>query len=208
MDAGARTATESVVEPLIDYLQERIGEASDVLYLLERYVRRVEWFEQDRLWAAYQADRAHGEAIYDSDLRRFLFDQGIDYPFSQPRSASGQSDVVGNLESDDPLVCEVKLYDGDSYGRPYLAKGVQQGASYARDYGKTIAHLVIFNLSTKMLKLPSDSDPKEWPPRVDIAGVNVFLVQVRALPQASASTRGAAEVVTVTRDDLLQSSEG
>jgi hypothetical protein len=180
--AGARTATEAAIEPFIEFLQERIGEASNVLYLLERYVRRVEWFEQERLWAAYQADTAHGEHIYDTDLRRFLFEQGIDYPFSQPKSASGQSDVVANVEGDDPLVCEVKLYDGASYNKSYLAKGVQQVTNYAHDYGKTTAYLVIFNLSTKILHLPSDGGQKEWPPRIDMGGVTVFLVHVRALP--------------------------
>jgi len=82
LNVGVRTATEAVVEPLIEFPQERIGEASDVPYLLERYVRRVEWFEQERLFAAYEADTAHGETIYDTDLRQFLFEQGIDYPFS------------------------------------------------------------------------------------------------------------------------------
>jgi hypothetical protein len=204
LNVGARTATEAVVEPLIEFLQERIGEASDILYLLERYGRRVEWFDQDRLWALYQADTPRGEAIYDSDLRRFLFEQGIDYPFSQPRSASGETDVVANIEGDDPLVCEIKLYDGGRYGKPYLAKGVQQATSYARDYGQATAHLVIVNLSAKMLKLPSDGDLGQWPPRIDIAGVTVFLIQIRGLPQGSASTRGTADVVTVTKNDLLR----
>lgn len=207
IDAGTRTSTEAVVEPLIEYLQERIGEASDVLYLLERYVRRLEWFEQERLWAAYQADTAHGEQIYDTDLRKFLFEQGIDYPFSQPKSVSGQSDVVANVETGDPLVCEVKLYDGASYNKSYLAKGVQQATSYAHDYGKTTAYLVIFNLPAKMLHLPSDGEHNQWPPRIDVGGVTVFLVQLRALPQTSASTRGAANVVTVTKDDLLRTDD-
>lgn len=206
-DAGTRISTEAVVEPFIEYLQERIGEVSDILYLLERYVRRVEWFEQERLWKAYEADTAHGEQIYDTDLRKFLFEQGIDYPFSQPKSASGQSDVVANVETGDPLVCEVKLYDGSSYNKSYLAKGTQQATSYAHDYGKTTAYLVIFNLSAKMLHLPTDGEPKQWPPRIDVGGVTVFLIQVRALPQASASTRGAADVVTMTKDDLLQSDD-
>jgi hypothetical protein len=61
--AGAQTATEVVVEPFIEYLQEQIGDSSDVLYLLERYVRRVEWFVQESLWTAYQADTARGEAV-------------------------------------------------------------------------------------------------------------------------------------------------
>lgn len=204
LDSGARTATEAVVEPFIEYLQERIGEASDVLYLLERYVRRVEWFEQARLWDAYQADTRHGEDVYDRDLRQFLFDQGIDYPFSQPKSASGLSDVVANVESDDPLVCEIKLYDGGSYNKAYLAKGVHQVTSYAQDYGKTAGYLTIVNLTPKVLRLPTDGGPKEWPPRIDVGGVTVFLVQVRGLPQPSASSRGAADVVEVTKEDLLR----
>src|ERR1019366_6316712 len=203
-DAGSRAAAEAVVEPLIEYLQERIGEASDILYLLERYVRRVEWFEQGTLYAEYEADRAHGEAIYDKDLRHFLFDQGIDYPFSQPKSASGQSDVVAGVESDDPLVCEVKLFDGGSYGRSYIAKGVQQATSYARDYGKTTAYLVIFNLSSRVLHLPTDGEVRQWPSRIDVGGVTVFLVSVRALPQTSASTRGTADVLAVTKDELMR----
>jgi len=206
-DGGMRIATERVVEPLIEYLQERIGETSDVLYLLERYVRRVEWFEQDRLWAAYDADTAHGEATYDKDLRRFLFEQGIDFPFSQPKSASGETDVVANLDEDDPLVCEMKLYDGEKYSKAYVAKGVHQAVSYARDYGKTSAYLVIVNLSKRHLKLPSDGEANEWPPRIDVGGVTVFLVQVRALPQPSASNRGKAEVVSVSKDDLLSTPE-
>jgi hypothetical protein len=204
LNVGARTSTEAVIDPLIGYLQERIGEASDVLYLLERYVRRVEWFEKKRLWADYESDTTHGESIYDTDLRRFLFDQGIDYPFSQPRSVSGEPDVLANIESDDPLVCEVKLYDGDSYGRAYLARGVQQAVSYAGDYGKSSAYLVIFNLSEKLLHLPSDTSPKEWPPRIDVGGVIVFLVAVRARPYGPASTRGAADVVTVSKEDLIR----
>ncbi len=204
---GARVATEAVVEPLIEFLQERIGEASDVLYLLERYVRRVEWFEQDRLFAEYEANTKRGESVYDADLRQFLFEQGIDYPFSQPGSASGESDVVANLDGDDPLVCEVKLYDGDRYGKPYVAKGVHQATAYARDYGKTSAYLVVVNLSAKHLQFHSDAEAKEWPPRIDVGGVTVFIVQVRALPQVSASRRGTAEVVPLTKDDLLRTDD-
>jgi len=175
-----------------------------LLYLLERYVRRVEGFEHHRLYEAYQADTRRGEALYDRDLRQFLFEQGIDFPFSRPRSASGLSDVVANVDTDDPLVCEVKLYDGDRYSKPYLARGVQQATNYAGDYSRTSAYLVIINLSSNRLELQTDGGPKEWPPRIDVGGLTVFLVQVRGLPQESASTRGALEVVTVTKDDLLR----
>ena len=196
-----------MVEPFIEYPQEGNGEASDALYLLERYVRRVEWFEQPRLWASYQADTADGEQIYYTDLRKFLFEQGIDYPFSQPKSASGQSDVAANVETADPLVCEVKLYDGASCNKSYLAKGVQQATSYTHDCGKTTAYLVFFNLSAKMLHLPSGGEHKQWPPRIDVGGITVFLVHVRAMPETSVSTRGGAIIVTVTKDVLLRTDD-
>ena len=161
---GARLATEQIVEPLVEYFQQHLGGSSDVLYLLERYVRRLEWFEKQHLWDRYRADTQHGEAIYDADLRRFLFDQGIDYPFSQPRSASGEADVVAEPFGDDPFVCEVKLFDGGSYGKAYIGKGFRQAVQYANDYVKTTAYLVIINVSDRQLELPTDGQPAEWPP--------------------------------------------
>src|SRR5712664_3942844 len=39
-----REFAERILRPLFDYLEERVGAESGVLYVLERYVRRVEWF--------------------------------------------------------------------------------------------------------------------------------------------------------------------
>ena len=41
------------------------------------------------------------------------------------------------MGSEDSLVCEIKQYDGGSYGKPYLAKDPQQAIAYAHDYGKS-----------------------------------------------------------------------
>ncbi len=194
-----------IVEPLVSYLQERLGTESDVLYLLERYRRRVELFERERLHKGYEADTARGEKLYDADLRRFLFDQGIDYPFSQPASASGLADIISGLEGDDPLVCEVKLFDGDSYGAAYLAKGFNQALQYAHDYGKTSAYLVIFNLSARALELPTDDATKGWPPRLQVSGVTVYIAAVRALPVPAASKQGKANPFVITRETLVTS---
>lgn len=43
------------------------------------------------------------EEVYDTDLRSVLFIEGINMPFSQAQSASGESDVLTDLETDDPL---------------------------------------------------------------------------------------------------------
>lgn len=192
-----------VVEPLIEYLQERLSAESDMLYVLERYRRRVLWFEQARLWAAYQADTARGEATYDEDLRRFLFDQGVDFPFSQPVSPSGRADVVAQVDGDDPLPMEVKLFDGGSYGAAYLAKGVAQALRYAEDYGKTEAYLVIFNLTERPIALPTDDADSVWPERIVVAGVTVFLIVVQAAPRPAASKSGQVKPWTISRAQLV-----
>jgi len=202
LEAGCRTATEQIIEPFVEYLQRALGTASDLLYLLERYVRRLEWFEKERLWGSYLADTSRGEALYDSDLRRFLFDQGVDFPFSQPKSASGQADVI-DLARDEPLVCEIKLFDGDRYSKSYIAKGFRQALQYARDYGQTSAFLVIVDLSELDLRLPTDGAAGDWPPRVESSDVTVYMVRARARLMPSASQQSALRAVTVSKDDLF-----
>ena len=192
-----------VLRPLFDYLFERVGEESSKLYVLERYVRLVEWFDRENLYDRAKKDPRKAEEVYDAHLRRFLFAEGIDMPFTQAKSASGESDVLTDLDTDDPFVGEVKLY-GEGRTKRNLAGGVNQAISYATDYGKQTAYLVIINLSGRPLSLPSDDDPKLWPPRIPVAGTRVYLIAVRALPPvASASKLGKPTPVTITRDDLV-----
>jgi hypothetical protein len=198
-----RQMTEQVIEPFVEYLQEHLGTESEVLYLLELYKRRLEMFDRTRLFEAYERNTQHGEALYDADLRRFLLEHGVVYPYSQPASASGLADIVSGLEDDDPLVCEIKLYDGNQYGAPYLAKGLNQATQYAHDYGKTTAYLVVFNLSDTLVELPTDEEDASWPPRLTVAGVTVYLVAIRAKPTISASRQGKASPVILSRGMLV-----
>src|SRR5262245_44977769 len=59
-DAMSRDFTEQVVRPLFDYLDERIGDGSSVLYVLERYVRQIEWFDQRRLYDEFRVNTRQG----------------------------------------------------------------------------------------------------------------------------------------------------
>lgn len=196
----ARTMTERLLAPLIDYLSERVGTEGTILYLLDRYVRKVEWFERDTLYGLYQQDTARGEAIYDTDLRKFLFMEGVNMPFSQLKSPSGLSDVLADLDGDDPLICELKLFCSDKRS---IVSGLHQAVHYAQDHSKTAAFLVIINLSGRPLDLPSDGPADVQPRYLDLSGVRVYLVPVRALPQESASKLGKASPVVLPRDDLI-----
>ena len=189
----------------INFLEYRIGTESDILYLLDKVKRRIEFFDKDRLYEDYLANKGHREDVYDQYVRRYLFDQGVDYPFSQPRSASGAADIVSGLETDDPFVSEIKLYDGDSYGVAYLAKGFNQAVQYAQDYGKTSAYFLVMNLSDHNLHMPSDEDAQMWPPRLHAAGVTVYMVVIRTKPLPSASKHGKQTTKHVVRGDLIRS---
>jgi hypothetical protein len=79
-DGKARDFAEQVVQPLIDYLGEQVGEGSSVLYELGRYVRQVEWFDQDYLYERFLAKTRQGEEVYDRHLREFLFREGFNMP--------------------------------------------------------------------------------------------------------------------------------
>lgn len=201
-DDCVRALTQAVVQHLFDHLAEQLGTESEMLYLLERYKRQVEWFDRNSLHAAYLADTRAGEAGYDEHLRRFLFSQGVDNPLTQARGASGETDVLANLDGDDPLVCEVKLFDAGSKGKREIAGGVNQVVQYAQDYAKTAGYLVVVNLSGQEIQFPTDGPDKTWPPRLEIAGVTVHIVAVRALPMPTASKQGKAKPVVFTRQDL------
>lgn len=207
---------EAFFEPLAAYLCEGLGSTNEMLWLLERYKRRLEWFRRDELYALWirepgPTDRRSGhentptkEAVYDDDLRMFLIEQGIDYPFSQPRSGGGQPDIVAQVDTDDPLVCEVKVYDGARRNIAWIASGVHQARTYASDYHKHVAYLVIFNISENpVLRLPCD-EPATHPPRLLLGNHSIVLFLIDARPRSSASKLGKAHEVVVSRADLIE----
>lgn len=200
---GVRQVTEDFIQPLFDYFTECISDASSVLYAMSRYVRVIEWFDRDELSAQYRLDTGHGEEIYNKHLRRFLFSEGFEMPYSEAASPSGESDILSNLESDDPVVCELKLFDNDSKGKLHVASGVHQALQYAQDHGKNNAYLVVVNLSGRQLNLPSDGEIKSWPPYVDLDGVRIYLITVRGNRLASASKLGKPNPINWTRGDLI-----
>lgn len=201
-DEQARDFVEQVAQPLVDYLGERIGDGSTVLYSLDRYALQTEWFDRERLYREFTANTRQGEDVYDRHLREFLFREGFNMPYSQQRSPSGQSDVLSGLESNDALVCELKVYDGKDRDIPHLATGVTQARQYALDHGKNAAHLVIINLTARPLMISGDGPESAKPPYLDLPGVRIYFLQVRGLPQESASKQGKTEAVLVDRARL------
>jgi hypothetical protein len=201
----AREFVELVVDPLVYYLEDRIDDGNTILGILERYKRRTEWFHQGDLYERYQVDKTRGETTLDAHLREYLVDQGVTFPFSQPRSPSGEADVVSM--GDEPLALEIKLFlPDDGKGKPHLRQGFVQAARYAQDYGLPAGYLVVFNLTEQALVLPSDREDR-WPASLTIGDRTIYCVVIDAnsnRPSASKDRQGRHEL---SRTDLLGDSQ-
>ena len=191
IDDACIAVTQSVVDPLINYLHDRIDEAGNVLFILERFKIKTEWFTRDDLYHQYVQKTSAGKAHLDQALRLGLFEGGIDYPFSQPASPSGKADVVALLGSDDPMVLEVKVFD-PSRGRnkSHLRQGFQQVLRYADNYNQNSGYLVIFNCSDhQMVVTDGDSEHFEAPTRIKYANKTFFVFVIDVHPETASASK-------------------
>ena len=205
VDASLREFTDVLVGPLVNFLQDQIDEQGNVLYLIERFKLSVEWFRRRELFCLYRENTRVGEAVLNQQLRASLFEGGVDYPFSQPSSPSGQADVVASLGSDDPLVLEIKVFDPfRSKDRSHLRQGFHQVLRYANDYNQSVGYLVIFNCSDGPLVIASGQAPDaEFPPRITYGGKTFFIIPIDLNPDtASASKENPRSRVTIPYKEL------
>lgn len=205
-NSAVRKFTEDALSPLFDFLDEHLGDQQSVIITLAGYVRRVEWFDREELYRHFESARRVGEEVYNLDLQKFLYLDAHYITHAKARSASGEPDLIGGLDTEDALVCDGKILDGGK--KSYLAKGVNQLLQYANDYHKSVAYMVIFNISGRALEIESDGPARVWPPYVEVAGVRVYFIVVRARPPAAtASQLGRLKPVILTRTEIVEPDE-
>jgi hypothetical protein len=204
-DSCRDTFVEMMIQPIINYINDLLDEGNSNLYLLEKYKRRVEWFTHADLRKRFDEYKGKKEDVFDGDLRLYLFDQGIDYPFSRPRSSSGEPDIVGMIDTENPLVLEVKYYDGINYKKNRIIDGFAQIVKYAGDYNKNIGYLVVFNLTQIEISIDSEDNIKQFPPRVHLNNKDYFIVVINLNFDKSASTIGKLGVETIHKSELIKS---
>lgn len=181
--SSVEKVTKRFVQPLYNFIVYQLESTNATLHILLRYKRWVEWFEGDRLRQIYQTADKDGESKLDEDLRRFLFESGIDYPFSKPRHPRGEPDVVAQLETDDPLILEIKVYDSkNSYREDRIRDGLRQVINYATMYGKDTGYVVVFNLDPQPLNLLG-SNAGEWPARLEVGDRTYFFIAIEIAEQ-------------------------
>jgi hypothetical protein len=195
------------VEPLFDYIDEVLDDANIVLAMLYRYKHKVEWYRRAEVMALYEGDTAHGEKHLANHMYEFLFDQGL--PFHvEPAAASGRPDVVSLEDSEHPFIGDVKIFAPDSgRGSSYIKKGFYQVYRYCWDYNQPIGHLIVFNVSSKQLRVELPSQP-DGVPRFEYNHKTIFLTVVDVHEhEGTASTRGVADTVTISAAELIREVE-
>ncbi|PXV67339.1 hypothetical protein CLV62_10312 [Dysgonomonas alginatilytica] len=193
-----------IIYPIINYVDESLDNISYILYILEKYKLRTEWFTKDSLRDKYKntLNRQY-EQVLEDDIRLYLFDQGINYPFSTPKSASGRADVISLVDTEDPLVMEIKIYDSEKgYKKDRIISGFTQIVKYANDYHKNIGYLVVFNLDQVEIEIENIEPDNKLPNRIIFNGKTYYIIIVNLNYDATASNLKKLNKVTISYDEL------
>jgi len=187
--------------PVCKYINEKIANICSFQYLLVRFKLRSEWFEKENLFNLYSGNTSKGESILDEALRAYLFDQGINFPFSKPSSPSGEVDVLSIVEQK-PIPLEVKVFDGEGRSQSYVRQGFRQAFSYAKDYGEPSAYLVIFNVSQNDLVFKLSSS--DIPQRLVIGDKTIYFFVINLFPHEEPASKRKLKTFVIEEKYLLE----
>ena len=140
------------LEPFYEYVDEQLDDQQAILALLRRYKHRSEWFHRDRLRTLAEKHQRKCEAHLALDLYSFLYDQGLDFHI-EPSSLSGEVDLIAAQDSDDPLLADAKVFDGDGRGKAYIRKAFNQVYTYTQQFNEPFGYLIIYRLTDIDLNL-------------------------------------------------------
>lgn len=190
------------LEPLYEYLDEQLDDQKAICALLVKYKRRSEWFTRSELQALLQ-DSTHGEKRLATDLYCYLHDQGMDFHI-EPRSTSGEIDLLGDQTGDQRLVLDAKIFDpGKSKGKAYLVSAFNQIYTYARDYNESAAYLAIYQTTAIEPKFAFAKSDSVFPYLEHNGKIIYFAVIDICDYEKPASKRGQSRVIEITKDDLI-----
>jgi len=196
-----REALLEFFRPVAKYIMEKISVMDSFQYLLIRYKLQSEWFERENLLQLFAKDTTKGESVLDALLREYLFNQGVDFPFSKPSSPSGEVDVLSIVKRN-PIPLEVKVFDNVGRTQAHVKQGVIQAYSYAKDYGEASAYLMVFNVSNREIVFKLNS--QEIPQRVAIGDKTVYIFTVNLFSFEEPASKRKLEPALIEERYLLE----
>src|SRR6266511_3042595 len=202
LSEALETIRDVFLDPFYEYVDEQLDDQRAMLSLLLRYKHRSEWFYRQQLWKL-ASESQKGEKLLALDLYAYLYDQGINFAI-EPSSLSGAIDLIAAQHTDDPLLLDAKIFDGDSRSRSYLRSGFNQIYTYTQQHNEPFGYLVIFKTTDKDLRL-SLVLPSRDVPVVVHNHKTIFLITIDIYPhERPVSKRSALTAVEITEEDLVE----
>ncbi len=203
---AVETLREVFVEPFYEYVDEQLDDQRAMLALLLRYKHRSEWFHRDALAAMVETEPQRGEKQLAIDLYSYLYDQGIDFTI-EPSSITGEVDLIAAQGSQDPLLADAKIFDGDKRGKAYIRKAFNAIYTYTQQYNEPFGYLVIFKTTDRDLHFAL-SDVSGKTPVVVYNHKTVFMVTIDIFPHPKpVSQRDPLKAIEITEEDLIETIE-
>jgi len=194
------------LHPFYLYLDEQLTNESVILNLLNRYKHRTEWFSRDDLWGIINEETHNAESKLARNLYLYLYDQGIDFHI-EPSSITGKIDLITAQGTDDPLLADAKIFDGDKRGKSYICKGFGQIYSYTQQYNEPFGYLVIFKTTDRDLHLSFPLQSHHLP-AVSYNSKTIFFLVIDIYPhEKPVSKRGPLNAIEITEQDLIHQLE-
>ncbi len=194
------------LEPFYEYIDEELDDQRAMLALLLRYKHRSEWFHRDHLFTIVGEESVRAEKLLAMDLYSYLYDQGIDFTI-EPSSITGEIDLIAAQGSEDPLLADAKVFDGDKRGKAYVCKAFNQIYTYTQQFNEPFGYLVIFRTTDRDLCF-SLSTASHNIPVVVYNHKTIFLltIDIYVHPEP-VSQRHPLKAVEITEEDLIESIE-
>lgn len=203
---------DTFVEPIYEYLDEHLDDERSILAMLRRYKHKCEWFRRAELRTIYEDElkraeqeggHSQGEKKLALHLYEYLHDQGLVFSI-EPTSASGEADLIGAQESDEPLIADVKIFDpGKNKNKGYIVSAFQQVYRYTVDYNEPFGYLVIFKTCEADLGI-SSSRQEQSTSFIVYNGKTIFFVIIDLFEYAKpASQRGKLKSYIITEKEFV-----
>lgn len=192
---------EIFLEPFYEYVDEQLDDQRAMLALLMRYKHRSEWFHRKLLWDLSQTPRK-GENGLALNLYSYLYDQGIDFTI-EPSSITGEIDLIAAQDTQEPLLLDVKIFDGKDRGKTYIRKAFKQIYTYTQQYNEPFGYLLIYKTTEKDLRFSLKFSRNI--PLVIHNHKTIFLITVDIFPhEKPVSQRPPVKAIEITEEELIE----
>lgn len=142
------------IQPLHNYILEKLDENQITISILLRYKQKCEWFQKEKeyLRDLYEENTDTGEDKLKEHLFEYFHDQGWNFTI-EPNSLDGKVDFIADQRGKNCFIAEAKIFDGRTRSFSYIKKGFNQTYTYTKQHNSQVGYLVIYKVCEKDLRL-------------------------------------------------------